>query len=253
MTRRTLQILPGVYLVGGASYGLASGIACNVYLLDTGEGLLLVDAGTAEHTAGILERINALKLNGPVTHLLLTHCHFDHTGGAARLQQALGCKVVCQREDASVIRAGNGESSLAVAFGDQQQAVPVDEEFTDNWQLQQGRLKVTAWHCPGHTPGASVYLVEDNKVRILISGDVLLCDGIFPVMNAPGADIAAHKRSLARLKAGGPYDVLLPGHETLLLANVDAHLNVAIEKFNVPWLDVVPMIKGTRTFVKIAP
>lgn len=50
----------------------------NVYLLETPQGRLMVDAGAVTHLAGFLRLLRAFQPDA----LLLTHHHVDHTGGA---------------------------------------------------------------------------------------------------------------------------------------------------------------------------
>lgn len=76
-----VSILCGMY-TGGP-------VACNAYLLQGAEGYVLVDA-----PAGVLPWLRKqLPAGATLTHLLLTHQHFDHVQGAAEVQRETGCRI----------------------------------------------------------------------------------------------------------------------------------------------------------------
>jgi glyoxylase-like metal-dependent hydrolase (beta-lactamase superfamily II) len=50
-------------------------------LADTGEGLVAFDAPWGTEYAAVIRRVSA----APVTHLVCSHSHFDHIGGAGHL------------------------------------------------------------------------------------------------------------------------------------------------------------------------
>lgn len=78
---RRVSIIRGIY-TGGP-------VACNAYLLEGAEGYLLVDAPLG--VAAWLKK--QLPEGARLSHLLLTHQHFDHVQGAAEVQEQTGCTV----------------------------------------------------------------------------------------------------------------------------------------------------------------
>jgi len=63
----------------------------NIYLL-TGDRNVLIDTGTGLSWKHIISAIkDILGPDGKVDLVLLTHCHFDHIGGAPYLISAFGC------------------------------------------------------------------------------------------------------------------------------------------------------------------
>ena len=70
----------------------------NTFLIttDAGHGIL-IDAAVAPETY-----LDALKAeNATLTHILLTHGHYDHVGAVAALKQATGCTVYMDPVDAA--------------------------------------------------------------------------------------------------------------------------------------------------------
>lgn len=126
-----------------------------------------------------------------ITHILLTHFHFDHTNGISELLEKVSAKVYIHKEDADYLDEPPSEM-VKVDSGD---------------ILSVGGLKVELLHAPGHTPGSQCFLVQSH----LISGDTLFiggcgrCDG-------PGGDPEEMYRSLSRLKKLDKNTLLMPGH-----------------------------------------
>ena len=52
-----------------------------------------------------------------IDYLLITHCHFDHTGGAAELKERLNLKVVAHVRDAEFLENGDQEVTAASWYG----------------------------------------------------------------------------------------------------------------------------------------
>ena len=75
----------------------------NCYLLDTGEGLILLDTGSSSEALWDI-LCNGLKERGhdisDVKLVLLTHSHSDHSGLAERVREASGAKIAIHRDDA---------------------------------------------------------------------------------------------------------------------------------------------------------
>ena len=77
----------------------------NVFLIEDGAKLTLVDCGFPGSTEQILDAVRALgKQPKDVTNILITHAHPDHFGSAASLKQATGAALWCHPADATYIR-----------------------------------------------------------------------------------------------------------------------------------------------------
>ena len=93
-----------------------------------------------------------------LTHILLTHGHYDHVGAVAALKKATGCKVYMDKADAQ------GSQLLPLT----------PDVVTDEWpadgKLQIDELPLTVYHTPGHTPGGVCIVCYG----LLFSGDTLM-------------------------------------------------------------------------------
>jgi glyoxylase-like metal-dependent hydrolase (beta-lactamase superfamily II) len=131
-----------------------------------------------------------------VTHLLVTHSHFDHVNGLEQMLEHTQARVVANRDEVDF-------SDPLRAFGKDLLAVQAGEV------VQVGPLGVRCLHTPGHTPGSQCFHVEDS----LLSGDTLFiracgrCD-------LPGGDPEKMFDSLVQVLSRLPdRTTLYPGHD----------------------------------------
>lgn len=167
----------------------------NTFLIVTdAEHGILVDAAAAPRTyLDALQRENAV-----LTHILLTHGHYDHVGAVAALREQTGCKVYMDPADAA------GSQMLPLSRG------LVDENWPEGDELTIDELTFRVYHTPGHTPG-SVCLQCGG---LLFSGDTLFA-GSCGRTDLPGGSMAQMQKSLSMLAALPLADEtqVLPGHE----------------------------------------
>lgn len=83
----TTQLAAGLHLI--------SGVGANVLVLEAGEGLLLVDSGTASQAAALRAELQKLPAKGRVTQLVNTHWHAEQTGSNEAFGKA-GAKIIAQ-------------------------------------------------------------------------------------------------------------------------------------------------------------
>jgi len=91
----------------------------NAYLVD---GKILVDAGMDAHS--IISQLEKLIKPGELETIVLTHCHFDHSGGAAQVAAAFGAKIAIHRDDAPLLN--NPRGSASELFGERAPSVIPD-------------------------------------------------------------------------------------------------------------------------------
>jgi glyoxylase-like metal-dependent hydrolase (beta-lactamase superfamily II) len=79
----------------------------NVYILQTLDGLAVLDTGFPGRAAKILDAVRAIgQTPTDVKHIVLTHCHPDHIGSAAALKRETGALVWAHPLDAPMMEAG---------------------------------------------------------------------------------------------------------------------------------------------------
>jgi len=89
--RHRMEIMGNLWQVGGAEYTSVEDAA--IYLIRFGEKAALIDAGCGgDHDSLVKNISDILPPDVKIEYLLLTHCHYDHTGGAEGIRHQYGCK-----------------------------------------------------------------------------------------------------------------------------------------------------------------
>jgi glyoxylase-like metal-dependent hydrolase (beta-lactamase superfamily II) len=139
--------------------------------------------------------------------LLLTHCHYDHSGGAAAVRRAFGCKIVAHARDAVFLEEGDSRVTAASWYGAATQPLKVDIRLQgEENDLALGSGRLTALHWPGHSPGSVVYTTRMEDQLVLFGQDVH--GPIHPALLSDEADYKASLKKILALHA----DLLLEGH-----------------------------------------
>ncbi len=143
--------------------------------------MVVVDPGPDDKDEHI-ERLAAL---GPISLVLISHRHSDHTGGIDRIVDLTGAVV---RSVGSGFQRGMGGS------------------LTDGEVIDAAGLKITVMATPGHTAD-SVSLLLDDAV---LTADTVLGRGT-TVIDSEDGDLGDYLESLRRLRGLG-HRTVLPGH-----------------------------------------
>ena len=232
-----MRLTEDVCLVGSWQKGLSNDYDCEVYALEAGEEVVLIDAGCGRETERILANLKRDRVDpARVGTVLLTHEHSDHAAGAAVFRERFGARVMCHAAARPLVERGTDhELGLDVARPNgvlpqdfQYRHSPVDRALEDGETVEVGALKVRVIFTPGHSPGSACYLVDTAAGRALFSGDVVFWGGLISLLNYWGCDLNAYRESLKKL-AGLKVDLLLPGHHQFTLRDGQRHLDRAID------------------------
>ena len=179
------------------------GLQTNCYIVSDGTLAAVIDP--ADDAAMIERTLHTHHLT--LEAVMLTHAHFDHMGAAAALMKENDAPLYCLREEQQALT--DGRRNLSALFGtpldsvDPTRVVLLDDGDT----VTVGNLHFSVLHTPGHTVGSGCYLLGD----MLFAGDTLFSESIGRT-DFPGGDIAAMRRSLARLAALDGSVRVFPGH-----------------------------------------
>lgn len=230
-------IQPGVHLVMEGVWWLFGIRGSNVYLLRLPSGThVLVDAGMPGSDGAILDRLRALGVEH-VEAILLTHRHVDHAGGAARLREALGARVVAGAGDVTGGRLASSRCPIDLVL-------PPEE-----CEPLPGLL---AFPAPGHTAGSTVYVVPSLDLWCI--GDVALHSGDRMSRPLPPSneDTAAQERALQALAARCGENGA-PGHGDPVVGGFGDLMQVLAERPPAPgpwWLRVVLNPRAMARFAR---
>jgi metallo-beta-lactamase class B len=130
-----------------------------VVLIETSEGLVLIDTGPEEAAPHVLASIRALGFDPrKIKWLLMTHEHFDHVGGMAAIQQATGAKLLVSPGAAAAMRSGKAvpEDPQAALLAKYPMApARVDKVLRSGGALTIGGTHFTMHANPTHSPGSA--------------------------------------------------------------------------------------------------
>ena len=128
------------------------------HLIDTGDGLLLLDTAFPQTVYLLLESIRRLGFNpDDIKTILHTHGHYDHFGGTKALVELSGARVAIGKEDAPIL-SDKPELSWAPEYGVEfHETFDVDEPLSDGDRICLGDTTVECLHIPGHTLGAMAF------------------------------------------------------------------------------------------------
>ena len=197
-----------------------------IYLVHFADSAALIDAGSGRASDRVLLNIEAAGvLPEQVQYLLLTHCHYDHTGGAAAFRQRFGWRVAIHSLEATALETGDNKLSAASWYGDHLARCPVDVRLADGDRIRLAEREIQVIHIPGHSPGSLAYLVESEGKRVLFAQDVH--GPIHPALLSNRTDYQASLRKLQALQA----DILCEGHYGVFVgqANVAAFIDRFVE------------------------
>lgn len=236
-----MKLTERVYLVGGSGYGLSPSGDCNVYLVNGGSELALIDTGGGFGVPSILENVRKDGLNPKkITKTLLTHCHFDHIGGNHEIKEETGTDLICHPKDREPIETLNKLSlyDMATERGLEFKATTIDYTVEEGDKIEVGDLELETVHNPGHTPGCISFLFKEDRMKSLLCGDIAGASGRLGYINGPGFVLGDWKKSIKKLLEINPRRIY-PGHNTFLLDDAKSHLMLYDQKLNAAWTTIV--------------
>ncbi len=205
-----------VHYIAGVGYD------SNVYLLE-GDDPIVVDTGTGMFADTTLEEMSKIVPLRTIGRIVLTHCHYDHMGGAARIQEATGGRIYLHEAEAGPIMAGDTSLMISDMFGTRAAMVDL-EPLRSGQKLKLGSEELEVVHTPGHSPGGIV-LFEPKSASAVV-GDTVFCDGGVGRWDLPGGDLAELISSVRRLQEMRPKN-MYPGHGPYAEGDAQQHLRLS--------------------------
>ena len=175
--------------LANAFQGTPTYLSVNAYLLNFGDRLVLLDAGTSDLMGPALGKLPAnIVASGyhpdQIDDVVITHIHPDHTGGLT----LAGAKVfpnatvhVPEADKAFWLSAENKANAPEDTKGFFDQAVASIKPYEDSNTLQtyapdEAAIagKINSTFRPGHTPGHRALWSESNGEKFVYWGDITL-------------------------------------------------------------------------------
>ncbi len=235
-----MKITDRIHIVGSgkAGFNLTDPLDCNVFLLNGGDEYALIDAGGGVHPELIIARIEEDGLDPRrVRHLLLTHAHADHAGGAAFLREQLGLSVVGSTETAAwVSEADETAMSLDVArqagvYPDDYRfsACPVEAELREGETYRVGDIELSTISTPGHAAGKLSFVFRERGQVCAFTGDAIFHGGRVLLQDIWDCSVQESCRSIEKLHELS-LDGLYPRHVTFSLQRGHQHVEAAMAR-----------------------
>jgi len=204
------RIAGNLYYVG--SQDLAS------YLLVTPQGDILINSNLKSSVPQIKHSVEALGFHfSDIKVLLISHGHYDHCAGSARIKQLTGAKYEVMDADVSVVESG-GKTDFHYA-SDPAMAFPptkVDRALRDGEQVTLGSTVLTARKTAGHTKGCTTWTmtVEEagKPLHVVIVGSPNVNPGYNLINNPKYPQIAQDFTQQCRTLQSLPCDIFLGAH-----------------------------------------
>lgn len=152
--------------------------AASSHLIDTGDGLILIDTGYPQNLYLLINSIYKLGFSPyDVKYIIHSHGHYDHLGGTKALCELTGAKTFIGAGDETY---ADGTDDLTWAkelgYGEYYEKFTPDVIMHDGDIIELGNTKIEVISTPGHTPGTmSIFfdIEEDgNTYHVAMHGGV---------------------------------------------------------------------------------
>ncbi len=196
----------GIEQVAGNLYRIP-GAGGNSAVLVHANGVLLVDTKLPNNGQALLDVIKKVT-DKPITHIVNTHTHFDHTGSNADFPASV--EIVTQANTKANMEKLDGFQSAASKVG-----LP-DRTFNDRMTLLSGKDSVDLYYFgAAHTNGDTFVVFRD--ARVMHAGDAFASKAPPFLDLSNGGSGLAFPDTLAKAAAGiKNVDKVITGHSSVM-------------------------------------
>ena len=147
----------------------------------------------------LTEPLRVLNEQGfTLTHVLLTHNHWDHVAGLAEVVERFPTISVCvHQKDASVVHKKIPHHPMTLV--------------EDSEIIHLGNTPIQILHTPGHSAGEVCYWIQKNENSYLLTGDTVFIRDCGRT-DLPTGNAAELFDSLQRIKTLPAHTIICPGH-----------------------------------------
>ncbi len=183
----------------------------NAFLIETDNGVILVDAGMPFQQGRILRALGKIGREDDLKLIYITHAHVDHYGSATALHEATGAPIAVHRGDVETMAAGESPlgqirdlqwlSIRTLPYIERMIALlaPTETDLVleDGQRLDEYGVDGYVLYTPGHTPGSSTLILDDQYA---FAGDLVSATGNPHAQNSYAFSWARIASSLRRLQ-----------------------------------------------------
>lgn len=195
------EVAKGVWFLAGQSH--------HSVLVEFGDHLTLIEAPQNDaRTLAVIAKARELRPGKPLTHVVNTHHHFDHSGGI-RAAVSEGLTVITQKANAGFYQDAVGRSHTIVPDALAKNPKPlkivtVDEELV----LKDDTMAVNLYRIAGSTHADTLLMAYFPRERLLVEADVY----------SPAAAVQPYAANLVEniTKRNLKVDRIVPIHGTIV-------------------------------------
>ena len=204
------RVAGNLYYVG--SKGLAN------YLVTTPQGNILINSDLEANVPMIEASIAKLGFRLKDTKILLiSHAHWDHDAGSAKIKQMTGANYMVMDADVSVVESG-GKTDFQYGSRPEflYQPTKVDRVLHDGDEVRLGETVLVARLTPGHTKGCTTWTMKvtegDQTYNVVIVGSPNVNPGYQLIHNREYPQIAQDYERMWLVLKSLPCDIFLGAH-----------------------------------------
>ena len=236
------KVKDGLYILsGGRGSAPGTSVSGNTTAFVTDAGVVLVDTKYPGFGTRMLDMLKSVT-NKPVTMVINTHTHGDHTGSNSELPRTV-----------DIVAQENTRTNMARMddFKGEKAAFLPKKTFKEKMSLLSGKDRIELYHFgAGHTNGDAVIVFPAH--RTVVMGDLFARKWAPLVDAANGGSAVAFPQTLAKALSGiKDVDTVITGHSTTTLGS---GTSVSFARSNpvMKWADLQEYADFLREFVAAA-
>ena len=207
---------PPFHIAGNLYYVGSKGLAS--YLVTTPQGNILINSDLESNVPMIQASIVKLGFKFKDTKILLiSHAHWDHDAGSAKIKELTGASYMVMDADVPVVESG-GKADFQYGDNPSFRYAPskVDRVLRDGDEVKLGGAVLVAHLTPGHTKGCTTWtmnVTESAKTyNVVIIGSPNVNPGYKLIHNKNYPNIAEDYERMWGVLKSLPCDIFLGAH-----------------------------------------